>query len=253
MTQPPTIRATALQVAESTVPSTAQINQFLGRGRHRLVIVAPFGNRILVTPLNPVPGFQFLPDNDPTVEIWNSQIITPQDGQFSFLIKLASPLGSEVLQVVFVFEGPDPVPPIVPPPPSAPPPPAVPPPPPAAPPGDMQEFYRQQGYRIAGDGAVEFYWVALRTNLNSGQREICVNGNFAWGNAHSHDPRRALAGYPQAAGYSYSRLGPYPNRAGAEVVAVQLATTLFGDPTRFGLAGTGGVIEIPVGRPPAFL
>jgi hypothetical protein len=49
-------------------------------------------------------GFQFLGDTDPTPEIWNSQIITPQEGQFAFLVKLSQPVGGETLQVMFINE-----------------------------------------------------------------------------------------------------------------------------------------------------
>jgi hypothetical protein len=243
-------------VKEGPVPSTSHINQFLTKGTYRLIVVAPFGTKILVTPLNPVPGFQFLGDTDPTPEIWNSQIVTPQDGQFSFLVKLSEPLGSETLQVMFINESAQPpTPPSQPPAPPAQPPPSVPPPsPPAAPPGDMQAYYRSLGYRIAPGGEVVFFYVAVRVNRQTGQRDLCLCGLFAFGNPHLHDPVRVLAELPQSAGgYDYNRIGPFPTRLAAETVAMNMANNLFGDPTRYGMIGGGGGMPEIIGiREPSF-
>ena len=242
---------TSLSLAEGPIPSSSQINQFLAKGAYRLIVVAPFGTQILVTPLNPVPGFQFLGDTDPSAEIWNSQIITPQDGQFSFLVKLSKPLGSETLQVMFINESaPPPAPPPQPPAPPQPPPPS----PPVGPPGDMQAHYRSLGYRIASGGEVVFFYVAVRANRKTGHRDLCLCGLFAFGNPDLHDPVRVLARLPQSdRTYDYNRIGPFPTRLAAETVAMNMANNLFGDPTRYGMIGAGGGMPEIVGiREPSF-
>ena len=110
---------------------------------------------------------QFHPDQDGSAEIWNSRIVTPQNGQYAFLLRLDKPVDNSQLYIQFILQAPapPPEPPTIPSPP--------PPQPPAAPPGDMQDFYRQQGYRIAPEGAVEFYFVSFRTNKTTGQQELC--------------------------------------------------------------------------------
>lgn len=109
----------------------------------------------------------------------------------------------------------------------------------------MQEYYRQQGYVVGGSGAVEFFYVAFRTNKRTGQIEICLNKNLAWSNT-LHDPARMMLTWPaQDATYTYGRLGPMPNRAVAEASAVQYATRLFGDPTRYGFWIVSGGIKQP--------
>jgi len=108
----------------------------------------------------------------------------------------------------------------------------------------MQHYYQSMGYRVAGDGAVEFYYIAFRTRTATGQKEICISGGFAWSN-HAHDPAVTIRALPeQDAQFRYSRLGPYPNRSGAESVAIDKAIQLFNDPTRYGIWGTGGLHEI---------
>jgi len=111
-------------------------------------------------------------------------------------------------------------------------------------PGDMQHYYKSMGYRIASDGAVEFYYVAFRTQAATGQSEICINGGFSWSN-HAHDPAVTIRSFPDHDRiYRYSRAGPYPNRAGAESVAMDKAIQMFNDTTRYGIWGTGGLHEI---------
>jgi len=163
--------------------SSYQLNEHLLAGTYRLLIVAPFDTRIAVTPLNPPMGMQFNADTDANTEIWNSLIVVPQEGQYSFLVRLSQAIGNEPLHIQFVFQG-APAPPA--------PPPAAPPvhhPPAGPPPGDMQDYYRRLGYVIAGDGAVRFYYVAFRTNRRTGERQICVCGLFAYSN-NLHDPAR---------------------------------------------------------------
>ncbi|MHC4197856.1 MAG: hypothetical protein ACYSRP_08115 [Planctomycetota bacterium] len=221
---------TSFDLGTESTTSSYQINQHLQKGTYRLIIVAPFDTKILVTPLNPPLGFEFHPDMDSATEIWNSLLVTPQDGQYAFLVKVDRPIDNESLHVQFVFQSPAPDPP--------------PPAPPAPPPGDMQEYYRGQGYRIAGDGAVEFYYIAFRTNKSTRQREICMQGLFSW-SKDLHDPARTIQKLTQEdAGYRYNRLGPFPNRAQAEASAIQFATRIFGDPTRYGIWGTGGLRDI---------
>jgi hypothetical protein len=215
------------------------INQYLQQGTYRLVITAPFDTRIAVTPLNPPAGLQFFPDQDSTAEIWNSRIVTPQSGQYAFLVRLDKPVSDSQLYIQFILQTPPPGPVIIPPPPP-------PPQPPAAPPGDMQDFYRQQGYRIAGDGAVEFYFVGFRTNKTTGQRELCLNGLFSWSN-DLHDPARTLQGLPEEdRTFRYNRAGPFASRALAEQSAITFAIQLFNDPTRYGIFGTGGLSQMQV-------
>jgi len=217
--------------------SSYQINQYLQRGIYRLIIIAPFNTKILVTPLNPPQGFDFQPDLDPNPEIWNSLITTPQEGQYAFLVTIDRPIENETLHVQFIIQQS--------------PPPVTPPQPPVTPPvtppsGDMQETYRQRGYRIASDGAVEFYYVSFRTHKVNGSREICINGLFSWSN-DLHDPALTMGRLAKEdATYRINRYGPFPTRAGAEGSAIQFATQIFGDPTRYGIWGTGGLRDIQV-------
>lgn len=224
--------------------SSYRINQYLQQGTYQLVITAPFDTRIAVIPLNPPAGFQFFPDQDSTAEIWNSRIITPQNGQYAFLVRLDKPVNDSQLYIQFILQ--TPAPNIPPPPPT--------PQPPSPPPGDMQDFYRQQGYRIAPDGAVEFYFVSFRTNKTTGQREMCLNGLFSW-SKDRHDPARTLQGLREDdSAYRYNRARPFANRALAEQSAITFAIQIFNDPTRYGIFGTGGLSQIQVGdyRNPRF-
>jgi len=142
--------------------SSYRINQYLQQGAYQLIITAPFDTRVAVTPLNPPAGFQFFPDQDGSAEIWNSRIVTPQNGQYAFLIRLDKPVNNSQLYIQFILQtpAPPPEPPITPSPP--------PPQPPSAPPGDMQEFYRQQRYTIASDGSDYLLGLMICTIL-------CVN------------------------------------------------------------------------------
>lgn len=225
-----------LSLATAAQESSYRIDQFLQQGTYQLIVTAPFDTRVAVTPLNPTPGFQFFPDQDGTAEIWNSRIGVPQSGQYAFLVRLDRPVQGSQLYVQFILQTPPPAPPATP----------SPPPPPAAPPGDMQAFYRQQGYRIASDGAVEFYYVAFRTHKRTGQRELCLNGLFSW-SGDRHDPRRTLAGLAEEDGtYRYSRAGPFANRGLAEQSAISFSIQIFNDPSRYGIFGTGGLSDIDV-------
>lgn len=110
--------------------------------------------------------------------------------------------------------------------------------------GDKQEDYRRMGYRIAGDGAVEFYYVVFRTGIRNGKKELCLVGNFSW-SKHFHDPAVTIQALVDQDGqYRFSRLGPFPNRAMAESKAIEMSVQMFNDPTRYGIWGTGGVAQI---------
>jgi hypothetical protein len=76
--------------------------------------MAPFNTQMGAIPLNPPAGLQFLPDQDPTPYIWNSQIITPANDQYTFLITLDRPVEGSQIYVQFILEA---VPPPPPPPP----------------------------------------------------------------------------------------------------------------------------------------
>lgn len=224
--------------------SSYQINQYLEHGTYRLVIVAPFDVRILVTPVNPVAGFAFHPDTDGAAEIWNSLLVTPAAAQYAFLVQVKGPLTTEALQIQFVLqsgvpEAPPPAPPVQTPPPPPAPPAGIPP-----APGDMQDYYRRQGYQIPG-GVVEFWYVAFRTSKATGEREICLEKNLSY-SQDLHDPARTMGRFPQEdATYRYGRSGPFPNRAQAEGLAIQSATQLFGDPTRYGIWIVSGEMRQP--------
>src|SRR5690348_4277769 len=164
---------TAAEVAMKADISSYEITQHLQKGTYRLVIVAPFDTKIAVTPVSPPLGLEFQPDLDSATEIWNSLLVTPREDQYTFLVKVNRPIENEPLHVQFLYQGPGSGPPPAPPPPAPPPPPPAP--PPSAPPGDMQEYYHSQGYTIGGQGAVEFYYVAFRTNKSTQEREICLN------------------------------------------------------------------------------
>lgn len=110
--------------------------------------------------------------------------------------------------------------------------------------GDQQEYYRRMGYRIANDGAVEFYYVSFRTQIHTGLKELCLTGSFSWSN-HLHDPAVSMQSMMEQDGnYRYSRLGPFPNRAMAESKAIEMSTQMFSDPTGYGIWGTGGLAQI---------
>lgn len=221
--------------------SSYRINHHLQKGAYQLIITAPFDTRVAVTPLNPPAGFQFHPDQDGTAEIWNSRIVTPQNGQYAFLVRMDKPADSSQLYIQFILQ--EAAPPVEPP--SAPPPqPPQPPQQPYVPPGDMQEYYKQQGYRLASDGAVEFYYVSFRTNKTTLQREICLQGLFAWSD-DLHDPARKMQRLQEEdKKYRYNRAGPFANRNLAEQSAISFAIQIFNDPTRYGIWGTGGLYDI---------
>jgi hypothetical protein len=113
---------------------------------------------------------------------------------------------------------------------------------------------RKIAYASAPGGEVVFFYVAVRVNRQTGQRDLCLCGLFAFGNPHLHDPVRVLAGLPQSAGgYDYNRIGPFPTRLAAETVAMNMANNLFGDPTRYGMIGGGGGMPEIIGiREPSF-
>lgn len=228
--------------------SSYHINQHLQKGAYQLIITAPFDTRVAVTPLNPPAGFQFNPDQDGSAEIWNSRIVTPQDAQYTFLIQMDKPIENSQLYIQFILQ--EAAPPVEPPPV----PPVQPPHPPSVPPGDMQEYYKKRGYRIASDGAVEFYFVAFRTNKKTRQQELCLAGTFAWSD-DLHDPARKLQRLQEEdKTYRYNRAGPFANRGLAEQSAISFAIQIFNDPTRYGIFGTGGLHDIKVSdyRKPKF-
>lgn len=79
------------------------IDQFLLRGTYALIVTVPFDTRMVVVPQNPVPGFQFFADADPSNFIWNSRIQVPVDGQYRFLIRLDRPILEGEMQVQFIL------------------------------------------------------------------------------------------------------------------------------------------------------
>ncbi len=118
---------------------------------------------------------------------------------------------------------------------------------------DKQQYYKNLGYRLAGDGAVEFYYVAMRTDKTNKRVEICLSGLFSWSSDY-HDPSITMRNQKQDINYSYSRLGPFPTRQEAEQKAVEYAMDAHKDPTAFGIFGTGGLHDIGSGeyRQPSF-
>ena len=110
----------------------------------------------------------------------------------------------------------------------------------------MQQYYLQQGYQINYDGAVIFWYVAFRTSKTTQQREICMLGRLSYSD-DLHDPARTMAKFAKEdATHRYNRLGPFPTRAQAEASAIQFATTIFGDPTRYGIWIVSGGFRQPV-------
>lgn len=104
------------KIATRAGESSYNATQYLVQGTYRLIIMAPFNTQMGALPLNPPAGLQFLPDQDPTPYIWNSQIITPANGQYTFLITLDRPIEGSQIFVQFILES-------VPPPPTPQPPP----------------------------------------------------------------------------------------------------------------------------------
>ena len=118
---------------------------------------------------------------------------------------------------------------------------------------DMQQHYKNLGYRLAGDGAVEFYYVAMRTHKTTKKVEICLCGLFSW-SGDQHDPAISMQKQHEDNSFSYTRAGPFPTRQEAEQRAVDYAIKVHGDPTSFGILGTGGLNDIDAGegRAPGF-
>jgi hypothetical protein len=79
------------------------IDQFLLRGAYSLIVTVPFDTQLAVTLQNPLPGFQFFPDGDPSSFIWNSRMVVPADGQYRFLVKLDRPIMAGEMQVQFIL------------------------------------------------------------------------------------------------------------------------------------------------------
>jgi hypothetical protein len=242
MSNPDLSLVQSLRIDPQPAEVSYRINQHLTPGFYRLYIVAPFDTKILVSPLNPAVGFEFQPDLDASPEIWNSLLSVPVEGQYVFMVRVNRAI-SEPLNVDFVRQGPS-----VPPAPQPPSPPPVQPPPPAAPPSNPdavnQERYRRMGYTITGDGAVEFFYVATRRNVQTGEIQICLNVLWAW-SPDVHDPVRTIGSLNASSsnnppGWRYNRIGPSPTRAAAEQTALTLAMQIFGDPTRYGIFGRGG-------------
>lgn len=109
---------------------------------------------------------------------------------------------------------------------------------------DMQAHYQNLGYRVASDGAVEFYYLTLATKGGSPIPGICVNGLFSWSN-HNHDPAVTIRSLPKKQGeYALNRIGPFPHRSDCEMKAMDLAHQYHHNPSAYGIFGTGGLHEI---------
>ena len=117
---------------------------------------------------------------------------------------------------------------------------------------DRREYFRSLGYQVRA-GALEFYYVSVRTDTMSHAVEICLCGGISWA-SDLHDPGVTLQKMKGAESYTYSRLGPYPSRKLAEQAAMDMAMKVHNDPTRYGMASVSGPREMPSGftREPSF-
>jgi hypothetical protein len=107
---------------------------------------------------------------------------------------------------------------------------------------DQGEYYRSLGYQVAG-GALEFYYVAMRTHKTTQATQICLCGEISWSN-DQHDPVVTMNKINKDRDYDYSRLGPYPHRAEAEKMAIDMSMKIFNVPTKYGIFSVQGPREM---------
>lgn len=76
-------------------------DNYLNSGSYMFLINAPFNTQMLVSPVNPIPGLKFI-DKDPTPNIFNANLIVPQDGQYGFKVTLDRPVTQGSLEVKII-------------------------------------------------------------------------------------------------------------------------------------------------------
>lgn len=110
---------------------------------------------------------------------------------------------------------------------------------------DRAEYYRSLGYQIGG-GAVEYYFVSIRTHRTTQEIEICLCGGVSW-STDDHDPAVTMGKIKGQRDYDYSRLGPYAHRAEAEKMAIDMSMKMFNVPSKYGIFSESGPRELPPG------
>ncbi len=252
-----TAGARMLSLAAAVGESSFNATFSLVRGVYELRVIAPFDARVAVDILNPVIGFELQGNRDNQPYSYNSKVVNPQDGTYTFLITLDKPVSGNQLTVrcnLLSHDLPGSPPPPSPPPPSPPPSPPPPPPlPPAPPPPQSQDAinqqrYRDMGFQISSDGGVIFYWVTLVRNKKTGEMFISSNYAIAYSN-HVHDPQRLLqdvfynqdySRYPATGDYVLvSRTEALPSVAVARRTAEAYSTQYYGVPDQYALVAPG--------------
>jgi hypothetical protein len=235
--------------AESTVHATFS----LVRGVYELRVIAPFNTQMAVDVLNPVIGFELQGDRDADPHSYNSKVINPHDGTYTFGITLDRPVSGAQVTVRCNLLSKDipgagvPAPPGVPSPPPPIQPPATPPPPPSQ---DHinQQRYRDLGFEITSDGMVTFYWVTLVRNKKT--REMYISAHYAFGASQDvHDPVRTMQRvlysqdhrkYPPTGDYEIvSRTEPLASVAAARRIAEDYSNRYYGVPDQYGMTVPG--------------
>jgi hypothetical protein len=220
----------------------------LVRGVYELRVIAPFNTQVAVDVLNPVIGFELQGDRDPDPHSYNSKVVNPQDGTYTFEIRLDKPVSGNELTVrcnllSHEVPGPQPAPPQPPQPPAPPPPP-----PPPSPDAVNQQRYRDLGFEISGDGGVVFYWVALVRNKKTGEMYVSASYAIAYSN-NVHDPERLLQNdfyardhikYPPTGDFELiSRTEPLASVGAARRTAEAYSTRYYGVPDQYGMVAPG--------------
>ncbi|MBL7222404.1 MAG: hypothetical protein ISS72_00995 [Candidatus Brocadiae bacterium] len=180
--------------------SVYRVNHFMLRGTYQLIITAPFDTRMAVSPLNPPAGLQFLPDQDPMPSIWNSRIVTPRAGQYTFQIRLDRPVDNSELLVQFILQA-------VANPPTPPPPPPPSWPPPGPPQAAWSNPYYQRAIRI-----LHPLWIAelnRRIKITNGPQWYVDPYGRAIGPGITPVGPPTGAGSPDPAAYCWLNLQPF--------------------------------------------
>jgi len=73
-------------------------NQYLTAGEYMFLINAPFNTQMIVSPVNPIPGLRFI-DQDPVPNVFNANLVVPQDGQYGFKVTLDRAVAEGALEV----------------------------------------------------------------------------------------------------------------------------------------------------------